>query len=481
MQVEASTDSPLATGADTIVVTVFQDEGVAHDLPGGELEALLDSGEASRSFKRLALTHHDGRRVLLVGLGPRTEFSAERAREAAGVVYQRAQECGATTLCWEVPHHVGEEIVEGLVTGTLLAGYRFDRYKPAPEDESPIERLIVSAHHDISAAVARAALLASAQNRARDLGNTAPNDLTPTALADYAVKLADRFETIEATILDGDEIRSRGMGAFAAVAQGSDADPRLIELRYEPPGDGDGSRIALVGKAVTFDSGGLSIKPATGMMGMKFDMCGGAAVIEAIAALAELRAPVRVLGVVGATENMLNGHSVKVGDVVTALDGTTIEVNNTDAEGRMVLADCLAHARQEGCDTIVDIATLTGGVVAALGNAFAGLMCNDEALAQRVTECGQRTGERVWRLPLDPIFAEMTKSRIAQLTNRPEPRVGLASAAAEFLHHFAGDVPWAHLDMAGVSDDRRVPYLDRGGSGWGARLLAEVALSYASA
>ncbi len=135
----------------------------------------------------------------------------------------------------------------------------------------------------------------------------------------------------------------------------------------------------------------------------------------------------------------------------------------------------------EGCDTIVDIATLTGGVVAALGNAFAGLMCNDEALAQRVTECGQRTGERVWRLPLDPIYAEMTKSRIAQLTNRPEPRVGLASAAAEFLHHFAGDVPWAHLDMAGVSDDRRVPYLDRGGSGWGARLLAEVALSYASA
>jgi leucyl aminopeptidase len=481
VQVEASTDSPLATGADTIVVTVFEDEGVAHDLPGGELEALLDSGEASRKFKRLALTHHDGRRVLLVGLGARAEFGAERAREAAGVTHKRAQQCGARTLCWELPHHVGEEIVEGIVTGTMLAGYRFDRYRPTPGDETPIERLIVSAHHDVAAPAARAELLANAQNRARDLGNTAPNHLTPTALGEYAAALAERFETLQATVLDGDQIRAHGMGAFAAVAQGSDEDPRLIELRYEPEGDGHGRRIALVGKAVTFDSGGLSIKPANGMMGMKFDMCGGAAVIEAIAALAELRAPVRVLGVVGATENMINGHAIKVGDVVTALDGTTIEVNNTDAEGRMVLADCIAHARREGCDTIVDIATLTGGVVAALGNAYAGLFCGDDALAERVFDSGQRTGERVWRLPLDPAYAEMTKSRIAQLTNRPEPRVGLASAAAEFLHHFAGDVPWAHLDMAGVSDDRKLPYLDRGGSGWGVRLLTEVALGFASA
>jgi leucyl aminopeptidase len=480
VNVEASTDSPLATGADTIVVTVFEDEGVAHDLPGGELEALLDSGEASRRFKRLALTHHDRRRVLLIGLGTRAEFGAERAREAAGVAHKRALECNARTLCWEVPHHVGEEIVEGLVTGTVLAGYRFDRYKPTPGDETPIERLIVSSHHDVSAPAARAALLANAQNRARDLGNTAPNDLTPTALAEYAVELSNRFETIEATILDGDEIRARGMGAFAAVAQGSDQDPRLIELRYEPPGAGDGARLALIGKAVTFDSGGLSIKPANGMMGMKFDMCGGAAVIEAIAALAELRAPGRVLGVVGATENMINGHAVKVGDVVTASDGTTIEVNNTDAEGRMVLGDCIAHARRQGCDAIVDIATLTGGVVAALGNVYAGLFCGDEALARRVLDCGQQTGERVWRLPLDPAYAEMTKSKVAQLSNRPEPRVGLASAAAEFLHHFAGDVPWAHVDMAGVSDDRKVPYLDRGGSGWGTRLLTEVALGYAS-
>ena len=482
VHVEASTDGPLATSADTVVITVFEDEGVAHDLPGGVLEALLDSGEANRSFKRVALTHHDGRRVIVVGLGPRPQFDAERAREAAGVVHRRAVEIGARVLCWELPHHVGDEVAEGVVTGTVLAAYRFTRYKPTPDDQTPVQRLIVSAHHDASAPVQRAALLANAQNRARDLANLAPNDLTPSALADYADALADRFETVRATILDGDEIRRRGMGALAAVAQGSDQEPRLIELRYQPSvAPADGKRLAIVGKAVTFDSGGLTLKNATGMIGMKFDMSGGAAVIESIASLAELEAPVRVLAVVGATENMVNGHSAKVGDVVAALDGTTIEINNTDAEGRMVLADCIAHARREGCDAIVDIATLTGAVVAALGHVYAGVLSNDDELAERVIESGRRTGERLWRLPLDPAYAEMTKSRIAQLSNRPEPRVGLASAAAEFLHHFAGDVPWAHIDMAGLSDDRRVPYLDRGGSGWGVRLLTEIALGYGSA
>ena len=479
MNVQASTDSPLATGADTIAIGVFEDEGVAHDLPGGELEALLDSGEGGRAFKRLALTHHDGRRVILIGLGARSEFTAERAREAAGVAQKRARQCRATTLCWEIPHHVGDEIVEGVVTGTVLADYRFTRYKPAPAEEQRLERLIVSAHHDISAPARRAAALAAAQNRARDLANTPPNDLTPTALADYATELAGRHDALTVTVLDGEQIRDRGMGAFAAVAQGSDQDPRMIELVYEPEG-ADTPRLALIGKAVTFDSGGLAIKPANSMIDMKFDMCGGAAVIEAIAALAELEAPVRVLGVVGATENMINGGAVRPGDIITALDGTTIEVANPDAEGRMVLADCMTHARHEGCDAIVDIATLTGGVIAALAGVYAGVFSNDDALSEQVRDCAQRAGEPVWRLPLHPEFAEMTKSKYAQLTNRPEPRAGLASSAAEFLHHFAGDVPWAHIDMAGVGSDRKRPYLDRLGSGWGVRLLAELGFRLAS-
>ena len=480
MHVEASTESPLATRADTVAIGVFEDEGVAHDLPGGQLEALLDSGEARRAFKHVALTHFDGRRVLLVGMGSRTEFDAERARVVAALAHRRALECSAQTLCWELPHHVGDEIAEGLVTGTVLAAYRFTRYRPQPADDSPIEHLIISAHHAVDAPVRRAAIMAQAQNRARDLANTAPNELTPTAMADYATETAARHAALTVTVADGDEIREAGMGAFAAVAAGSDQDPRLITLEYTAPGSERQPRLALIGKAVTFDSGGLAIKPAPHMMDMKYDMCGGAAVIETIAALAELEAPVRILGVVGATENMINGSAAKAGDVVTAMDGTTIEVDNPDAEGRLVLADCITHARHEGCDAIVDIATLTGAVQSALGSAYAGLLSNHDELAGQVTECGARAGEPVWRLPLHPIYADMTKGRYAQLTNRPTPREALASAAAEFLHHFVGDVPWAHLDILAVAYNRRLPYVDRGGTGWGVRLLTELALSQAA-
>ncbi|MGI9183452.1 MAG: leucyl aminopeptidase family protein [Solirubrobacteraceae bacterium] len=479
MQIEASTDRPLATGADTIVVGVFEDESVAHDLPDGELQALLNSGEASRDPKRLAVTHHDGRRVLVTGLGARTEFDGEGARVAAAIAHRRARELGAITLCWELPDHVGGEIVAGLVTGTVLAGYRFTRYKPAPTGERAIERLIVSADHDVSAAVRRAAVVAGAQNRARDLANTPANHLTPTALADYARELVGRHPRLALTVLDGEEIRASGMGALAAVAQGSDQEPRLIELRYEGANPG-APRLAMIGKAVTFDTGGLTLKPAVRMAEMKFDMGGGAAVIEAIAGLAELDVPVRTLGVVGAVENMPGRGAVKPGDIVTALDGTTIQVDNPDAEGRMVLGDCITHARRAGCEAIVDLATLTGAVEAALGWAYAGLMSNDDGLAERVRACGERAGEPVWRLPLDPIYAEMTEGQYAQLTNRPEPRVGLASAAAEFLHHFAGDVPWAHVDMLAVAFQGRTPYFDQGGTGWGVRLLTELALEFAA-
>jgi leucyl aminopeptidase len=269
------------------------------------------------------------------------------------------------------------------------------------------------------------------------------------------------------------------MGAFAAVAQGSEQDARLIRLDYDGGGDG-APRLAMVGKAVTFDSGGLSLKPARSMHEMKFDMCGGAAVIEAIGALAELRAPVRVMAVVGATENLPSGHAVKPGDIVRALDGTTIEINNTDAEGRLVLADCLTYAVREGADRIIDLATLTGGIVTALGHTYAGLMSNDDGWAQAVDEAAHRTGELVWRLPLHEDFAEMIKGRFAQLTNLTA-RTGASSiTGAEFLHHFAGDTPWAHLDVAGTAYDVRRPYLDRAATGYGVRLLVELARSSAA-
>ena len=468
MDVEATTRNPPETDADCVVVGVFEGEGVAHDTPGGELQALLESGEARRAFRKLAIGHAAGKRWVLVGLGARDEFDAERARVAAAVAYARATELGSATLCWEVPHHVGDEVVAGLVEGTLLRAYRFDRYKSGDgnDDDRQVKRLLVSAHHDVGEPVARAVVVANAQNAARDLQNAPGNDLTPAALGDAAKALAAELDGLSVELEGREGIQARGMGAFAAVAQGTYQDPRLIVLRYEPGGLA-GPRLGFVGKAVTFDSGGISIKPAAKMAEMKFDMSGGAAVIEAIAAIARLELPVRVLGVVGATENMPSGRSVKPGDIVRAMNGTTIEVNNTDAEGRLVLADCLAHAVAEGAERLVDVATLTGAVVVALGSVNAGLMGDDDAWCSEVEAAARAAGEPVWRLPLSQEYAD--------IVNATTKREAMSITAAEFLHRFTGEVPWAHLDIAGVAWDRGKPYAAKGGAGFGVRTLVELA------
>ncbi len=477
MRVQSTTAGPIATEADTIAVGVFEGEGVAHDLAGGPLAALLESGEAKRSFGHLALTHAQNRRVILIGLGDRDRFDGERARAAAALAHGRARELGARTLCWEVPHHVDELVVAGLVHGTMLHAYRFDRYQADAGSNRPLAGLLVSAHHDVSDPVRRAALAVRAQNRARDLANTPANDLTPSALADYARQL----DGVRVTVFDEHQIREAGMGAFAAVARGSEQAAQMICLEYDGAQHRGAPRIGLIGKAVTFDSGGISLKQPATMYEMKFDMSGGAAVIEAIAALVELGAPVRVLGIVGATENLPSGTAVKPGDIVRALDGTTIEVNNTDAEGRLVLADCLCHARRQGCDLLIDIATLTV-IDVALGSSFAGLMSNDDALASQILAAGEATGELAWRMPMHEDFAEMVKGRYAQLTNRTERREAMPATAAAFLQHFAGELPWAHLDIAGTAwDVPRRYFADRGATGFGVRLLAELAERVGSA
>ena len=238
--------------------------------------------------------------------------------------------------------------------------------------------------------------------------------------------------------------------------------------------------LGLVGKAVTFDSGGISIKPASPMWNMKFDMSGGAAVVEAIGAIARLGLPVRVVGVVGATENLPSGRSVKPGDIVTARSGVTIEVNNTDAEGRLVLADCLAWARELGAERLVDIATLTGGVVTALGGVYAGVMASDDAWAEQLLAAGAASGELVWRLPLHELYAEQVKGTYADLQNASADRTAHPIQAAQFLARFAGEVPWAHVDMAGVSDNLSRPYFGKGGTGFGVRLLVELARAHSA-
>ncbi len=318
-------------------------------------------------------------------------------------------------------------------------------------------------------------MIANAATFARDLQNTPANDLTPAALADAARAL----EGVAVEVHGRDFLTEQGMGAFAAVAQGSDTDPALIVMRYDGP-DATGPVLGLVGKAVTFDTGGISIKPAAKMHEMKFDMSGGAAVVAAVGAIARLGLPVRVIGVVGATENMPSGHAMRPGDIVTAANGTTIEINNTDAEGRLVLGDCITHAIALGAERLVDIATLTGGIVTALGSAFAGVMSNDDDWCAAVEAAGARTGERVWRLPLDPMYDDAIKGQYGDIMNATTDRKAHPITAAAFLARFAGDVPWAHVDMAGVMNDLGLPYAAKGGSGFGVRLLVDVARGVAN-
>jgi leucyl aminopeptidase len=470
MHASATTDAPAATEADTVVVGVFDDEGIAHDLEGAPLGALLEAGEARTSFKHLALHHAEGRRWLLIGLGARDRFDAERARVAAAAAHGRARELCTRILCWELPHHVPDDVAAALVEGTILAGYRFDRYRARAEDEPPreLDEAIVSAHHDVADAVHRGAVGADAQNFARELQDTPANDLTPMALGERAREIAG----VEVEVHGREWMAEQGMGAFLAVAQGSDHEPATIVARYD--GGGDGPLVGLVGKAVTHDTGGLSIKSAASMHEMKFDMSGGAAVLGAMRAIAELELPVRVLAVVGATENTISGSAMKPGDIVRAMTGTTIEVNNTDAEGRLVLCDCLAYAVAQGAERIVDVATLTGGIVTALGSTYAGLFATDEELAAQVTAAGEAAGEIVWRMPLHPDYDEQMKGRYADLTNS-DGRKAHPIQGASFLKRFVGDVPWAHLDIAGTGHDSGRAYAAKGGSGWGVRLLVELA------
>ncbi len=486
MLVTATTSAPLDTDADTIAVGVFEDEGVAHDVDDGTLTAMLDSGEARRKFRHLAVAHAAGRRWLIVGLGARERFDPERARVAAAVAFGRAKEIGCEKLCWELPHHVDADVAGGFVEGTLLAAYRFTRYKGGDEDDGdrgPGE-LIVSDHHDVSAPVRHAVAVAEAQNAAREAQNTPANDMTPTALAERAQALAEEIGALAVEVEGREQIVARGMGAFAAVAQGTYEEPRLIVLRYAGAPAGESPRrpvLGFVGKAVTFDSGGISIKPGQKMSEMKFDMSGGAAVIEAVGAIARLELPVDVIAVVGATENMPSGRSVKPGDIVRAMNGTAIEVINTDAEGRLVLADCLAHAIALGAQRVVDVATLTGAIVTALGSTYCGLMGNDDDWIADVEEAATRSGELAWRLPFHDEYGELIKGQYGDIINAVENRKAGSITAGEFLRRFVGDTPWAHLDIAGTAWDGGRAYAPKGGSGFGVRLLVELARGHARA
>jgi leucyl aminopeptidase len=452
------------------VVPVF--EGESLDDPA--LQALIDSGEAKGGLRKLAVAHEDGRRVVLVGVGKREELDHERARVAAAVAAGRARELGARSLSWAAP--AGEGMAGAVVEGTLLALYRFDQFKSSADDDGGAEvgSLEIASEDGVDPqAVESGRVRAVAQNAARDLQNTPANVATPTWLAERASEIASAHDSLTIEVWDGAQIADAGMGAFASVAQGSYEEPRMIVMRYE--GGGSGPLLGYVGKAVTFDTGGISIKPAGRMHEMKFDMSGGAAVIEAMGAIAELGVPARILAVVPSTENMPSGRSVKPGDIVTAMNGKTIEVNNTDAEGRLLLADALAYAVDQGAERIVNLATLTGAIIVALGSTHAGLFSNDDDWYGQVEASCTATGELGWRLPLHPEYFELTKGRYADLTNAAEERKAMSIYAAEFLRQFVDDRPWVHVDIAGTAWGLGRAYVGKGASGFGVRMLIELA------
>jgi leucyl aminopeptidase len=478
--VSARTGAPEDTAADTRVVGVFEGDSLGDP----SLQRLVELGEAKRALKKVAVTHEDApgggqRRVLIAGLGPRDGFGAEQARVAAASAAARAKELGAVSLSWAVP--AGDGVAAALVEGTLLKLYSFDRFKSSSNGngDGGVESLEIAGDSVDEIEVERGRVTAAAANAARDLQNLPANVATPSFLAERAREIADQHDSLELEVFDRDAIVERRMGAFAAVAQGSHVDPRLIVLRYRPDG-ASGPHLGFVGKAVTFDTGGISIKPSAKMQEMRFDMSGGAAVIESMAGIAELGLPVTITAVVPSTENMPSGHAVKPGDIVTAMNGKTIEVNNTDAEGRLILADALSYAIEQGAEKLVDLATLTGAIIVALGHTYAGLFSNDDDWCGQVTAACDATGEIGWRMPLHQEYFDLTKGQYADLTNAAEQRVAMSSYAAEFLRQFVDDHPWVHIDMAGTAWGTSRNYVGKGASGFGTRLLIELARANAA-
>jgi len=404
------------------------------------------------------------------------------ALRAAAAAAARSLRRTGGTVAWSIDDSLGltaDEQVRALVEGSSFGAYDPGLYKSGYATR-PELTLALDVLDDLRDLVERQATIARHLDAARDLSNRSPNDLTPPVLAEHAKSLAGGHLTVSS--FGRDWIEAQGMGAFAAVAQSSAEDPQLIVMRYEPPAAAADVMLGLVGKAITFDSGGISLKPPLRMQDMKGDMAGGAAVISATAAIAELGLPVRLLTVVASTENLQGGNAFKPGDILRASNGKTIEIINTDAEGRLILADALHYARSNGATHLIDFATLTGAMSVALGDLYAGWFANDDGWASQIDAAAGASGDLAWRFPLHPRYRRYIDSDFADMKNASELREGGAVLAAEFLREFTGEGPWAHFDIAGPGfiKRKRPDYaLDQGGTGYGVRLIVELAASFA--
>jgi leucyl aminopeptidase len=427
----------------------------------------------------LTVPADDGSTVVALGLGERDKVNAEALRRAAAAFVRASwnDPAASTTLLAALPDDVPAGLgAQAVAEGASLAAYRFTRYKGEPKPCRLSALSVVGRGAAARGGLERGARVAAAVAMARDLVNEPAGAMTPSRLAQVAAEAAQGGD-LELTVWDEAAIDRERLGGLAGVARGSAEPARLIRLSYTP--DRPRARIALVGKGITFDSGGLSIKTAEGMETMKTDMSGAAAVLATMAALPDLAPDVAVLGIVPATENMPGGRATKPGDVLTIRNGKTVEVLNTDAEGRLVLADGLSLAVESGVDAIVDLATLTGACIVALGPRIAGLMGNDDRWTDQVRSAAERAGEAVWRLPLPEEYRRSIDSDVADVKNIGSDRYGGALTAGLFLREFVGDVPWAHLDIAGPArSGEDEGYLRKGGTGWGVRTLVELLTSY---
>ncbi|MGZ5033483.1 MAG: leucyl aminopeptidase [Usitatibacter sp.] len=469
MEFSIKSGSPEKQRSGCVVVGVYEGRKLtasaqAIDAASGQyLSELLRRGDLEGSLGKTLLLHHvpkvPAERVLLVGLGREREFHEAHYRSALSAAVKALKATGAheATICLTDVSVKRRDIgwkIEHAVLAIKDACYRFDRLKSKPPEHKLALRKVVlqvSRRNEIAegeTAAARGSAIADGIALAKDLGNLPANYCTPTYLAEQAVELGKR-QGIKVDVLDLKEIEKLGMGSFLAVAQGSKQPPKFIVMEYHG-GKRDEPPVALVGKGVTFDTGGISIKPAAEMDEMKFDMCGAASVLGTMKAISMMKLPLNVVGVVPATENMPGGNAIKPGDVVTTMSGQTVEILNTDAEGRLILCDALTYVERYKPSAVVDIATLTGAMVIALGHVATGLFANSDPLARELLHAGDTAWDRAWHMPLWEDYQEALKSNFADMPNIGS-RAGGSITAACFLSRFTKSYPWAHLDVAGTA------------------------------
>jgi len=486
--------------AKAIVVNLFEGvtrpaggTGAVDKALGGGISGLIAEGEIKGKPGEMSLIHSLGGipspRAIVAGLGKSDKFDLNTVRNVTAAAVRRARGAGATTVA-TILHGAGiagldaQACAQALAEGALLGSYRFRRYKANGPDDAvtDIETLTIVEHDKtklpaIRRGVERGRIMAEAANHTRDMANEPANELPPAAFGARAQELA-KEAGLACEVLDEKKLQQMGMGALLGVGVGSAQPPRFIIMKYRGKASTK-KTLGLIGKGITFDSGGISIKPAAGMESMKGDMSGGAAIISAMWAIGKLKPPINVTALIPTAENMPSGTATRPGDILRARNGKTIEVINTDAEGRLILADAICYAREEGLSPIIDVATLTGAMQIALGPGATGFMATSDALADAVTAAGDKAGEKMWRFPLIDDYAEALKSNVADIKNTGN-RYGGAISAAKFLHFFSEDTPWVHIDMAGTDEsDKDKGVLVKGSTGTPTRMLVNLVLGMA--